>query len=42
MLDKNRRQGTTAEIERLFLANAVMDCFGYPILLIQMTLVRIS
>jgi hypothetical protein len=37
MMRKYWRQGTSAEIDRLFLANSIVDCLSYPILLIYMT-----
>jgi hypothetical protein len=33
MMEKYRRQGSTAEIDRVFVVNAVIDCIGYPVLL---------
>ena len=38
MMNKYNRQGSNSEIGRIFTANSVMDCLGYPVLLINMTL----
>ena len=38
MMTKSKREGSTTEIDRVFTVNSILDCIGYPILLLNMAL----